>query len=160
MWAMKGNWSWPGEEECIHLAGSFLCIHLGSSRSASCSDQAFIRWQAAQTQLAQYGRDNRAPSPAMHPLAIGRTFFPRQCSKTEQEKGDSQCQTPYWPSSYGWVCPTAPPQPQLFHPPLQPRIRGHPVPFLYPGLSVWASLEHREMILRARDFGPVNCSAP
>lgn len=64
MWAMKGNWSWPGEEECTHLAGSFLCIHLGSSRSASCSDQAFIRLPAAQTQLAQYGMENRFPSPA------------------------------------------------------------------------------------------------
>lgn len=63
MWAMKGKRSWPGEEECIHLAGSFLCIHLGSARSASCSDQAFITLQAARTQLAQYGRENRAPSP-------------------------------------------------------------------------------------------------
>lgn len=60
---MKGNRSWPGEEECIHLAGSFLCIHLGSSRSASCSDQAFIRLQAAQTQLAQYGREKDVSKP-------------------------------------------------------------------------------------------------
>lgn len=84
---MKGNRGWPGEEECIHLAGSFLCIHLGSSRSASCSDQAFIRLQAAQTQLAQYGRENRFPR------TNESTFLSQQCWKTDQERNYSQHRT-------------------------------------------------------------------
>lgn len=73
----------------------------------------------------------------MHPLANERTFFPQRCWKTDQEKGDARCQAPCWLSSYGWLRPAAPPQPQLFHPPLQPRTRGHLCPTFIPWES-WA----------------------
>lgn len=107
MWAMKGNRSWPGEEECVHLAGSFLCIHLGSSRSPSCSDQAFIRLQAAQTQLAQCIRESRFPSPA----DISKNewkHFPSSAMPEDRpgKKWFSTPQTPY--CTQLWTVPSYP----------------------------------------------------
>lgn len=144
---MKGNWSWPGEEECTHLAGSFLCIHLGSSRSASCSDQAFIRLPAAQTQLAQYGRENRFPSPAdIFKKKLKALGYARRRTRKEMVLNTALSNTPLHRHrlpfhSQPWKGDLTPQhgdpnhQPKLPGRPLRARRQEHPAAVLHTSLT-------------------------